>query len=368
MKEKTMNIKRHNAKQAILTSVLAMVVSLVLGAILLAICGYSPIESYIAIFGSSLGTVKGFALSLSQATPLLFTGMAFAIAYRVRMINTGAEGQLYVGAMAAALVGAYVTGLPSVVHVPLCLLAAALAGCLVAGLVAFLKNRFGANEIILTLMLNEILILFTSYLANGPLKAEGSGVGQTNRIQESAQLFRLIPQTQLTIALLVGIALAVILQLVLNRTAFGYEIQITGYNLLAARTAGINAKRTYLLTFAISGAVAGLGGAAMSLGVNYRFVEGFSASYWFGGISVAALAAYSPVGVILSSFLIGVLKAGAITVNRTTDIPVEFVYVIQVLVIIFVAAPTLIRSLIALPKKLAGRGKQAEVKKEGANS
>ena len=103
MKEKTMNIKRHNAKQAILTSVLAMVVSLVLGAILLAICGYSPIESYIAIFGSSLGTVKGFALSLSQATPLLFTGMAFAIAYRVRMINTGAEGQLYVGAMAAAL-------------------------------------------------------------------------------------------------------------------------------------------------------------------------------------------------------------------------------------------------------------------------
>ena len=364
-KKKTINIRRQNAKQAILTSVLAMAVSLILGAILLAVCGYSPIESYIAIFGSSLGTVKGFALSLSQATPLLFTGMAFAIAYRVRMINTGAEGQLYVGAMAAALVGAYVTGLPSVVHVPLCLLAAALAGGLVAGLVAFLKNRFGASEIILTLMLNEILILLTSYLANGPLKAEGSGVGQTNRIQESAQLFRLIPQTQLTIALLVGIALAVILQFVLNRTAYGYEVQITGYNLLAARTAGINAKRTYLLTFAISGAVAGLGGAAMSLGVNYRFVEGFSASYGFGGISVAALAAYSPVGVILSSFLIGVLKAGAITVNRTTDIPVEFVSVIQVLVIIFVAAPTLIRSLSALPRKLAGKGGKAEVKKEG---
>ena len=155
-KAKTINIRRQNAKQAILTSVLAMAVSLILGAILLAVCGYSPIESYIAIFGSSLGTVKGFALSLSQATPLLFTGMAFAIAYRVRMINTGAEGQLYVGAMAAALVGAYVTGLPSVVHVPLCLLAAALAGGLVAGLVAFLKNRFGASEIILTLMLNEI--------------------------------------------------------------------------------------------------------------------------------------------------------------------------------------------------------------------
>lgn len=368
---KTANIKKHNARQAVITSVFALVFSLILGAILLAACGYSPVESYIAIFGSSLGTVKGLALSLSQATPILFTGLAFAIAYRVRMINTGAEGQLYAGAMAAALVGAYVTGLPSIIHVPLCLLAAALAGGLVAGLVAYLKNRFGANEIILTLMLNEIIVLFTSYLANGPLKAEGSGVGQTDKIQESAKLLRIIPQTQLTIAIIVGIVLAIVLQFVLNRTAYGYEIQVTGYNLRAARTAGINAERTYLLTFAISGAVAGIGGAAVALGVNYRFTEGFSASYGFGGISVAALAAYSPIGVILSSFLIGVLKAGAITVNRTTNIPIEFVSVIQVMVIIFVAAPKLIRSLIDIPKRTVEHSKkektgETEMKKEDA--
>ena len=367
MKSNLTNIKRHNAKEAVVTSVFALVFSLILGAILLEICGYSAGQTYKAIFGSSLGTVKGIALSLSQATPIMFTGIAFAIAYRVRMINTGAEGQLYAGAMASALVGAYLTGLPSVVHVPLCLLAAALAGGCVAGLVAFLKNRFGANEIILTLMLNEIIVLFTSYLANGPLKAAGSGVGQTDKIQESAKLVRLIPQTQLTIALLVGVALAIILQFILNRTAYGYEIQVTGYNLRAARTAGINAERTYLMTFAISGAVAGIGGAAMSLGVNFRFMEGFSANYGFGGISVAALAAYSPVGVILSSILIGVLKAGAITVNRTTNVPIEFVSVIQVMVIIFVAAPKLIHSITDLPKKLFGRKTAGQTQKEGAS-
>ena len=352
MKDKIQNIKKQNARQAVVSSAVALLLSMALGFILLAACGYDPVECYKAIFVSSLGTVKGMALTLSQATPILFTGLSFAIAYRVRMINTGAEGQLHAGALAAALVGAYVTGLPAIIHVPLCLLAAAIAGGAASTLVAYLKNRFGANEIILTLILNEIIILFTSYLVNGPLKASGSGIGATEKIQQSAQLYRLIPQTQLTIALIIGVVLAVILQLVLNHTIFGYEIQVTGYNLLAARTAGINAKRTYLSTFAIAGAVAGIGGAAMALGVNYRFMEGFSASYGFGGISVAALAAYSPLGVILSSFLIGVLKAGAITINRTTKLPIEFVAVIQAMIIIFVAAPKLIDALLALPKKL----------------
>ena len=185
--------------------------------------------------------------------------------------------------------------------------------------VALAKIKFGANEIIMTLMLNEIIQLFTSYLANGPLKPPGSGVGQTERIADSAKLVKLIPQTQLTIAIFVVIIVAILLQFMLDRTVFGYEIQVTGLNLRAAKVAGISVPKTYLTTFALSGAVAGLGGAAMVLGVNYRFIEGFSSGYGFAGISVAALAAYSPVGVILSAFLIGILKAGTITLNRTTS-------------------------------------------------
>ncbi len=351
-------------KNAVVNSVFALIFSLLLGMIFIGISGYSPIESYKAIFGVSLGTVKGFALSLSQAIPIMFTGFSFALAYRVRMINTGAEGQLYAGAMAAALVGAYVTNLPSIVHIPLAFAAAFIAGGLIALIVALAKIYFSANEIIMTLMLNEIVILFTSYLANGPLKPAGSGVGQTERIAESAKLMKLIPQTQLTTAIFLGIIVAFVLQFLLTKTVFGYEVHVTGLNLRAAQVAGINVSRTYLITFALSGAIAGLGGAAMVLGVNYRFIEGFSSGYGFSGISIAALAAYSPLGVILSAFLIGVLKAGTITLSRTTSIPVEFVDVIQVLVIIFVAAPELIRLILDNIEKIKNKfGKPEKVRR-----
>lgn len=346
-----MNIKVNSAKgtemkNAFVNSFFALVFSLLLGTVFIAVSGYSPIETYKAIFGVSFSTVKGFALTLSQATPLMFTGIAFALAYRVRMINTGAEGQLYAGAIAAALVGAYVVNLPSVIHIPLALLVAFIAGGLVAGVVALAKIYTGASEIILTLMLNSVIILFTSYLANGPLKPEGSGVGQTERIAQSAKLMKLIPQTQLTIAIFIVIIVAFVLQFMLDRTVFGYEIKVTGLNLKAAQVAGIKVSKISLITFVLSGAVAGLGGAAMVLGVNYRFIEGFSSGYGFAGISIAALAAYSPLAVIPAAFLIGILKAGTITLSRTTSIPIEFVDVIQVLVIIFVAAPTMIRAIL----------------------
>ncbi len=348
MKTPKIKLPSIRSRNSLVTSFLALIFSLLLGMVVILISGYSPIESYKAIFGFSLSTVKGFALSLSQATPLMFTGIAFALAYRVRLINTGAEGQLFIGAMAAALVGVYVHNLPGLAHVSLALLAAFVSGGIVAGLVAIARVYTGSNEIILTLMLNQIIIFFTSYLANGPLKPPSSGVGQTERILESAQLPRLIPQTQLTSALFLVIAVAIIIQFILDKTVFGYEIKVTGQNLRAAQVAGINTSRVSIITFSLSGAVAGLGGAAMVLGVNYRFVEGFSPGYGFAGISIAALAAYSPLGVIPSALLIGILRAGTITLSRTTSIPVELVDLIQVLVIIFVAAPKLTQSVVKI--------------------
>ena len=353
--------KYSNLRSSVVNSFFALVFSLVLGAIFIWVTGYSPFETYKAIFGLSFSTIKGFALTLSQATPLMFTGIAFALAYKVKMINTGAEGQLYAGAMAAALVGAYVTNLPGIVHIPLALLVAFIAGGIIAGLVAIARVYTGASEIILTLMLNNVIILFTSYLANGPLKPEGSGVGQTERIADSARLMRLVPQTQLTIALLIVIAVAIIIQFMLDRTVFGYELKVTGNNRRAAEVAGINVSKISILTFALSGAIAGMGGAAMVLGVNYRFIEGFSSGYGFAGISIAALAAYSPFGVIPAAFLIGILRAGTITLSRTTSIPIEFVDVIQVLVIIFVAAPTMIRQILNIFKRITGKKKKNEI-------
>ncbi|WP_312430041.1 ABC transporter permease [Lacrimispora sp.] len=336
----------------LLTSVFALFFSLLLGALIIWLSGYSPIQSYAAIFGYSLGTVKGIALSLSQATPILFTGLAFAIAYRVRMINTGAEGQLYMGAVGSAVIGAYFVSLPRMFHLPLTLLAGMAMGGLAALLVAFLRVRFGASEIITSLMLNEVFILFTGYLANGPLKPDGSLQAQTEMIAMTARLHKLIPKSQLTTAILLGIILAVMTQFILKITIFGYEMNVTGLNTHAAQTAGINTSRIQLITFSLSGAVAGLCGSALVMGTNFRFVEGISPSYGFAGISVAALAAYNPVAVIPSAILFGILKAGAITLNRTTPIPVEFVDVIQVLVVVFVAAPRMVRAILEIPKRI----------------
>lgn len=337
---------------ALPTSVFALFFSLLLGALIIWSAGYSPIQSYAAIFGYSLGTVKGLALSLSQATPILFTGLAFAVAYKVRMINTGAEGQLYMGAIGSAVIGVYLAGLPRMLHLPLALLAGVVMGGLVALLVAFLKVKFGASEIITSLMLNEVFILFTGYLANGPLKPDGSPQPQTEMIAETARLSKLIPKTQLTTALMLGILLSVLVHFIFKKTIFGYEMNVTGLNPTAADTAGINTSKIQLITFSLSGAVAGLCGSALVMGTNFRFVEGISASYGFAGISVAALAAYNPVAVIPSAILFGILKAGAITLNRTTPIPIEFVDVIQVLVVMFVAAPRMVRAILDIPNRM----------------
>ena len=274
------------------------------------------------------------------------------MAYKVRMINTGAEGQLYMGAIGSAVIGVYLAGLPRMLHLPLALLAGVAMGGLVALLVAFLKVKFGASEIITSLMLNEVFILFTGYLANGPLKPDGSPQPQTEMIAETARLSKLIPKTQLTTALMLGILLAVMVHFIFKKTIFGYEMNVTGLNSTAADTAGINTSKIQLITFSLSGAVAGLCGSALVMGTNFRFVEGISASYGFAGISVAALAAYNPVAVIPSAILFGILKAGAITLNRTTPIPIEFVDVIQVLVVMFVAAPRMVRAILDIPKRM----------------
>lgn len=332
-------------------SFFALIFALLTGAIIIKLGGYSPIETYKAIFTGSLGTKKGIILSLSNATPLMFTGLAFAIAYKVKMINTGAEGQLYAGAMASALVGAYIIGVPRAVHIPVALLAGIIAGGAAGIFVAYLKVKFGAGEIITTIMVNEIIILLTSYLSSGPLRTPESVISQTNMIQDTARLTKLAPRSQLTTAILIAVVIAVLLQVLLRRTALGYEMQVTGLNIKAAKTSGISIAKMYLFTFFLSGAIAGLCGSTLVLGVNARFVEGLSTKYGFGGISVAALAAYNPVAVIFSSALFGVLKAGAITLNRTTSIPIEFVDVIQTAVIVFVAAPRLIEAILSKKNK-----------------
>ena len=339
-----------------LLSILSLLIAIVISGVIMAVCGYNPIEAFGAILAGSFGSQRAIVQTLTRATPLIFTGLAFAFAKKASLINLGAEGQLYMGALASAAVGMLDLGLPMALHLPLAVAAGMAARGLYAGLVGVLKVKFGSNEVIATVMLNSIATYLVDYLLNGPMLAENSSVAQTERVLETAQLPRIFQQYQLTVAILLAVAACILVKLFMDRTALGYEIRAVGLNPDAAETAGISKAKVTIVALCISGCIAGLAGASPVLGVDRRLINGFS------GISVAALAADSPVGVIFAGIVFGALRAGTMELNRTTSIPVEFVNVIQAMVVILVAAPLLVKEL----KRLNPAGWSRKTKKEVA--
>ena len=332
-------------------SALALLVALLIGGVVISLGGYSFVEVYTAIFKGSLGTSRGMLLSLATATPLMFTGLGFAIGIKVGIVNTGLEGQLYMGGLTAALVGIYVDFLPGPTHAAVTMLAGAIGGGLadqwlevIEPLMGWFRTRFGAPEVITGIMLNSIITYFTGYLVNGPLKPAEAASPQTAPILKSAELSRLASKSQLTTALIVCVILCILIYLLQRRTIWGFKMTAVGMNPLAAKVAGINGSQMYLAALVLSGAMAGLGGAALVQGVFKRFVDIISNGYGFQGIPVSALAAHNPLGVIFAAILFGVLKAGATMVNQSTTIPFEFVDMVQALVVVFVAAPSIILS------------------------
>ncbi len=318
--------------------------AIVVSGLIMAVCGYNPFSAYGIIIEGALGSFRGIGNSLVQATPLIITGLAYMIAKKATMINLGVEGQLYIGAMAAALVGMTDLHVSSAMHIILAIAAAMMIGGLAGLFIGYLKVQFGSNEVITTTMTNFILINFTSYLANYPLKAEGA-TAQTKRMLDSALLPKIVAGSQLTWAFVIAVACAFVVKVFIDRTKVGLEIKCVGLNLPASETAGISVKRVMMLAMFLSGAVAGLAGALQVMSVNRRFVAGFSPGYGFSGISVAALANDSALGIILSGIIFGVLKNGANYLNMSSRIPTEFVSIVQAFVVIFVSAPLLIEDI-----------------------
>lgn len=323
---------------------LRMALALVIAGLILYVSGYSPLKAYRAMIWGAIGNWSGIALSLVQATPLILTGLAVAFANNCGVFNIGAEGQLYLGAMAAGVIGAYLPPLPHYLHLFLALLGGALFGGLWAAIAAWLKVKANANEVIITIMLNSIGILFCSYLANYTFKASGP-VAQTPEIKSTAALSRLSTATQLSSAIFLGLALVVLVWFVLYRTKFGYEVRVVGANPRAAAAAGINVAQKITAALFISGMLAGLGGAGQVLGLHGRFIDGFSPGYGFDGIAVAILGGNSPIGVLFSALLFGLMRAGGMVLDRTTNIPVDFVLIIQAVIIVLVAAPEIFKAL-----------------------
>jgi simple sugar transport system permease protein len=325
--------------------VIAIAFALLIGAIILAATGYSPIEAYGALITGAFGDIFGIAQTLAKATPIIFTALAFLFAFKCGLFNIGAEGQLLVGAFAAALVGISFDGLPALVHVPMALLAGAVAGGFWGFIPAVLKTKLGAHEVITTMMLSYVALYFTSYLVNYPFKAPG-GVSQTVAVAPSAVLPLIFQSTQLSASVFVAVGLVALTYYTLQKTTLGYEVRAIGLNPTAAESGGINVKRGIVLALLISGAMAGLGGAGEVLGVHGRFIEGFSPGYGWDGLAVALVGGLNPLGVLIAAVLFGALRSGGMEMTRVTQVPLDIVSILQALVIIFVAAPMLIKYLL----------------------
>ena len=323
-------------------SLAAIGIAILVGALFILLSGESPIEAYGALLKGALGSPKSIANTISKSIPLAFTGLAVALGSRCGMLNIGAEGQLHAGAMAAVLTALSLSSFPAPVVLIVSIIAGILAGMIVGGIPGFFKARLNTNEVIVAIMLNYICTLFTSWLVNGPVKSDGS-TAQTEVLPEGVWLGRLIPQTQLTTALFILIAVAVLMYIFLWKTPVGYQLRAVGANPSAAGTAGIRVKLYMVIAMVLSGGLAALAGITEVFGKYHRFIEGFSPSFGFTGIAVAILGRNHPAGVLLTALLFGIMDMGALRMSRVTDVSTNMVTVVQSLVILLVAAPELIK-------------------------
>jgi ABC-type uncharacterized transport system permease subunit len=335
-----------------LSGAAAPLVSLVLAGLVSSIIvlalGQNPLHIGSVMLHGSVGSLKSVANTLEEATPLIFTGLCVAVGMQCGLFNIGGEGQLVLGAFAAAWVGVKVMGLNPVGHVMLCILAAGLAGAVWALVAGVLKARFGSHEVINTIMLNYIAFILTNYLVNVPYFKKPGQIPQTEDVLASALLPRMTfiyKYTRLNLGFILAILLVVLVYLLLARTRFGYEIKAVGLNPVASRASGISVVRNVIIAMAVSGFVAGLAGAERVLGVHKHFVSPFPFGYGFAGIAVALLGRNSPLGVLIAALFFGALASGGAQVDMETTVPRELVTVIQAIVIIFVACEYLVRRM-----------------------
>lgn len=323
-------------------SLAAIGIAILVGALFILLSGESLIEAYGALLKGALGSPKSIANTISKSIPLAFTGLAVALGSRCGMLNIGAEGQLHAGAMAAVLTALSLASFPAPIVLVVSIIAGIIAGMIVGGIPGFFKAKLNTNEVIVAIMLNYICTLFTSWLVNGPVKSDGS-TAQTEVLPEGVWLGRLIPQTQLTTALFILIAVAVLMYIFLWKTSVGYQLRAVGANPSAAGTAGIRVKLYMVMAMVLSGGLAALAGITEVFGKYHRFIEGFSPSFGFTGIAVAILGRNHPAGVLLTALLFGIMDMGALRMSRVTDVSTNMVTVVQSLVILLVAAPELIK-------------------------
>lgn len=341
---------------ALLFPLLAVISAFLVGAIIVFLVGDNPIRVYQIFFASAFGTIDGISYTLFYATPLICTGLAVAIAFRCGLLNIGAEGQLYVAAFAAAWVG-FTLDTSKWIVIPLCMIAAMVAGGVWGGIPGLLKARFGSHEVINTIMMNFIAVGLTSYLTQYHYRIAGDPILQTKPIVAQAHIPRMSAMLTplgidfpawlpLNLGFVIAILACIVVYVFLWKTKWGYELRAVGANPSAAEYGGINVSRSIVIAMCLSGALAGLVGINEVLGYRYRYYDGFSANYGFTGIAVALLGRNHPLGIFLAAILFGALVRGGLFINIFSDkISKDLVVVLQAIIILFVACEAIFQFL-----------------------
>lgn len=347
--------------QPVLVPLYAMVVALVVAGVVIVLIGKNPIEAYWALLRGMFGTPDRIAASLGRSTPFIGAALAVAFAFKAGLFNIGAEGQLLVGATAAAWVGTFswLAGLPGPLLIPIILLAGVVGGGIWGGIPGFLKARTGAHEVIVTIMLNNIAILFIRWMVGSRdpviLRDMSASVPRTATLPEAGRLPELVgSQPPLHLGFLVMIGLCALVWFILKRTTFGFEVRTVGTNPNAAKYAGMGVNRTIVAVMAISGALAGLAGAGEISGTSGFLSPGVFAAIGFDSIAIALLARANPYAIIATSILWGSMLSGAGLMQQEAGLSIDAVRIVQALVLLFVAADVIVRWLFRMRREGAG--------------
>ncbi len=330
----------------LLLPVAAVALALLVGAGFLLGLGVSPLMAYGAMVKGALGNTSGITQTLTKATPLLLVGLGICIAFRGGVINIGGEGQIIVGALAATAFALAFPTWPRWLLLPATLLIGALTGMFWGGIAGWLKARMGVNEILSTVMLNQIALQIMNFLLRGPMLdpeqiAAGTNIPQSAALPQTVWLARLVPRTLFHSGAILALVLAGVVYVLLWRTTIGYRIRAVGLNPSASRYAGIPVPRYAVLALALSGALSGLAGAVEVTGVHHRMMEGISGGYGFSGIVAALFGKLHPLGTVPASVLFGALLVGADKMQRAVQVPSSLIVSLQGLVVLFVVASEL---------------------------
>lgn len=327
----------------------SVVLGLIAGALAVFAAGTSPLDAYSALFQGAFTNTNAFPETLVSTIPYILLGLSVALSFRAGLFNIGGAGQLALGAVFGAIVGYRLHGVPAIVHVPLALLAGVVGGFIFGAIPGWLKAQFGAHEVITTIMLNYVAALLVDLLVNhGPLTDPTRALPQTPPMLPSAQLPIILPGSRLHVGLVIALVAVPVVWFLIQRTTIGFRIRAVGFNANAARSSGISVGWTMVTAMGLSGALAGLAGVIQVIGVEHVLTPNLSSSLSFDAIAIALLAGSNPWGVLPAALLFGALRSGASFMQLQTQVSADLISIVQAAVIVFVAAPLLVRWLFHL--------------------